>query len=168
MNTLDDKNTHKTSTTIHTRQLQQYTQDNYNNKHKTTTTINTRQLQQYKQDNYNNTHKTTTTIHTRQLNNNSHETTYNETCTKVNNTKVGKIMGATWGGGKGGKCPPQIFLYLRKFFFWQLSWRRANKSGVKVGENGCVHTKTGSNQSSPLFLTWLLNPLNTELNPICQ
>jgi len=40
-------------TTIHTRQLQQYTQDNYNNTqdynniHKTTTTIHTRQLQQY-------------------------------------------------------------------------------------------------------------------------
>ena len=27
--------------TIHTRQLQQYTQDNYNNTHKTTTTIRT-------------------------------------------------------------------------------------------------------------------------------
>jgi len=27
--------------------LQQYTQDNYNNTHKTTTTIHTRQLQQY-------------------------------------------------------------------------------------------------------------------------
>jgi len=55
--------------TIHTRQLQQYTQDNYNNTHKTTTTIHTRQLQQYirptnnnyTQDNYNNTHKTTFT-----------------------------------------------------------------------------------------------------------
>jgi len=62
-------------TKIHARQLQQYTQDNYNNKHKTTTTIHARQLQQYTQDNYqqytqdnyNNTHKTTTTIHTRQL-----------------------------------------------------------------------------------------------------
>ena len=70
-------------TTIHTRQLQQYTQDNYNNSHKTTnsnthktttaihtrklTTIHTRQLQQFTQDNYNNTHKITTTIHTRQL-----------------------------------------------------------------------------------------------------
>jgi len=38
-------------TTIHTRQLQQYTQDSYNNTHKTTTTIHTRQLQQYTQDN---------------------------------------------------------------------------------------------------------------------
>ena len=54
-------------TTIHTRQLQQYKQDNYNNTHKTTTTIHTRQLQQYTQDNYNNTNKTTTTIHTKQL-----------------------------------------------------------------------------------------------------
>ena len=60
--------------TIHTRQLQQYTQDNYNNTHKTTTihtiqltTIHTRQLQKYTQDNYNNTYKTTTTIHTIQL-----------------------------------------------------------------------------------------------------
>ena len=60
-----DNNTHKTTTTIHTRQLQQYTQENYNT-HKTTTTIHTRQLQQYTQENYNNTHKTTTT-HTRQL-----------------------------------------------------------------------------------------------------
>ena len=68
-------------TTIHTRQLQQNTQDNYNNTHKTTTTIRKRQLQQYTQDNYNNTHKTTTTIHTRQLQytqdnyNNIHKTT---------------------------------------------------------------------------------------------
>ena len=68
-------------TTIHTRQLQQYTQDNYNNTHKTTTTIHTRKLQQYTQDNYNNTHKTKT-IHTRQLQqytqnnyNNTHKTT---------------------------------------------------------------------------------------------
>ena len=38
--------------TIHTRQLQQYTQENYNNTHKTAN---------------NNAHKTTTTIHTRQL-----------------------------------------------------------------------------------------------------
>ena len=62
--------THSTTNTYnntHTRQLQQYTQDNCNNTHKTTTTIHTRQLQQYTQDNYNNTHKTTTTIHTRQL-----------------------------------------------------------------------------------------------------
>jgi len=68
-------------TPIHTRQLQQYTQENYNNTHKKTTTIHTRQLktihtrqlQQYTQENYNNTHKTTnnnthtTTIHTRKL-----------------------------------------------------------------------------------------------------
>ena len=60
-------NTHKTTTTTHTRQPQQHTQDNYNNTHKTTTTTHTRQLQQHTQDNYNNTHKTTTTIHTRQL-----------------------------------------------------------------------------------------------------
>ena len=53
-------------TTIHTRKLQQYTQDNYNNSHKTTTTIHTKQLQRYIQDNYNNTHKTT--------NNNTHKT----------------------------------------------------------------------------------------------
>jgi len=31
-------------TKIHTRKLQQYTQDNYNNTHKTTTTIHTRHL----------------------------------------------------------------------------------------------------------------------------
>jgi len=37
-------------TTIHARQLQQYTQDNYSNTH-----------------NYNNTDNTTATIHTRQL-----------------------------------------------------------------------------------------------------
>jgi len=42
-------------TTIHTRQLQQYTQDNCNNTHEATTKIDTRQLQQYTQDNYNNT-----------------------------------------------------------------------------------------------------------------
>ena len=67
-------NTHKTTTTIHTRQLQQYTQDNYKNTHKTTTTIHarqlttthTRQLQQYTQDNCNNTHKT--------INNNTRKT----------------------------------------------------------------------------------------------
>ena len=66
-------------TTIHTRQLQQYTQDNYNNTHynnthKTTTTIHTttihtRQLQQYTQDNYNNTHKPTRYIAEHQKNN---------------------------------------------------------------------------------------------------
>jgi len=38
---------HKITTTVRTRHLQQYTQDNYNNTHKTTTTIHTRQLQQY-------------------------------------------------------------------------------------------------------------------------
>ena len=48
----------KVTTTIQTRQLQQYTQDNYKNSHKRTTTIHTNQLQQYKQDNYNNIHKT--------------------------------------------------------------------------------------------------------------
>ena len=55
-------------TTIHTRQLQQYTQDNYNNTHKTTTKIHTRQL---------------TTIHTRHLKiRHVH---------KVNTTKVRKL-----------------------------------------------------------------------------
>jgi len=83
---------------MHTRQLQQYTQDNYNNTHKTTTTIHTRQLQQYTQDNHNNTHKTTTTIHTanqqqlhtRQLKttNNTCETNYNTTCTEGKNTQI--------------------------------------------------------------------------------
>ena len=80
-------NTQKTTTTIHirkltvihTRQLEQYTQDNYNNTHKKTNS---------------NTHKTTTTLHTRQLatihtrqlttihrtnNNNIHKTTNNNT-----------------------------------------------------------------------------------------
>jgi len=55
-------NTHKTTTTIHTKQLQQYTQENYNNTHKTTTTIHTWKRQQYTQDNYNNTHGQLTTI----------------------------------------------------------------------------------------------------------
>jgi len=41
-------------TTIHARQLQQYTQDNYNNTHGQPTTIT--------QDNYNNTHGQPTTI----------------------------------------------------------------------------------------------------------
>jgi len=45
-----------TTTKIHTRQLQQYTHDNYNNTGKQTTTIHTRQLQQHTQDNNNNTH----------------------------------------------------------------------------------------------------------------
>ena len=40
----------------------QYTQDNYNNTHKTTTTIHTRKLQQYTQDNIK-----LATIHTRQI-----------------------------------------------------------------------------------------------------
>ena len=50
--------------TIHTKQLQQYTQDNYNNTHKTTnnsthktTTIHTRQLQQYTRSTNNNNTK---------------------------------------------------------------------------------------------------------------
>jgi len=51
-----------TTTTIHTRQLKQYIQDNYNNTHKTSTTIYTRQLQEYTQDNYNNTYGQPTTI----------------------------------------------------------------------------------------------------------
>ena len=50
-------------TTLHTRQLQQHTQNNYSNTQKTTnnninkkiTIIHTRQVQQYTQDNYNNT-----------------------------------------------------------------------------------------------------------------
>jgi len=101
-------------TTIHTRQLQQYTQDNYNNAHKTTnnnthnttTTVHRTQLQRYTQDNYNNIYKTTTTIHTRQLqqytqdnqqklftrqlktSNNTRETNYNTTCTKGKNTQA--------------------------------------------------------------------------------
>jgi len=65
--------THKTTTTIHTRQPQQYIQDS--NRQNTTITIHTRQLQQctrpnqqqlhtrqqqqYTQDNHNNTYKTT-------------------------------------------------------------------------------------------------------------
>jgi len=77
-------------TTLHTKQLQQYTQDNFNNTHKTTTTIHTRQLQQYTQHNYNNTHNTTnnnthnttTTIHT------THLTT--QPVQTVNNTTVRK------------------------------------------------------------------------------
>jgi hypothetical protein len=54
-------------TTMHTRQLQQYTHDNYNNTHVTTTTIHTWQL---------------TTIHTRHLK--------IQHVQKVNNTKVRK------------------------------------------------------------------------------
>jgi hypothetical protein len=55
-----NNNTHKITTIqekqliIHTRQLQQYTQDNYNNTHTTTTTIHTRQLQQYTRPTNNN------------------------------------------------------------------------------------------------------------------
>ena len=52
-----------TTAKIHSKQLQQYTQDNYNNTPKTTTTIHARLLQKYTQDNYN-TLKTNTTIHT--------------------------------------------------------------------------------------------------------
>jgi len=99
-------NTHKTTTTIHTRQLQQYTQDNYNNTHKTTATIHTRQLQQYTQDNYNNTHNTTTTIHTTQLqkytqhnhnntqhnHNNTHNTSHNTTCTNGKQHHSHKVL----------------------------------------------------------------------------
>ena len=86
-----NNNTHKATTTIHTRQLQQYTrptnnnytQNNYNNTHGQPTTI---------------THNTTTTIHTanqQQLHttqlktsNKTHETNYNTTCTKGKNTPV--------------------------------------------------------------------------------
>ena len=49
-------------TTIHTRQLQQYTQDNYNNTHNTTTTIHTANQQNYTQDNLK-----LATIHARQI-----------------------------------------------------------------------------------------------------
>ena len=81
---------HKTTTTIHTRQLQQYTQDNYNNTHKTTATIYTRQLQQYTQESYNNTHKTTTTIYTRQLTKMHTRHLKIQHVQKANNTKVRK------------------------------------------------------------------------------
>ena len=66
-------------TTIHTRQLQQYTQDNYNSTHKTTNnnTHNTT----------NNTHKTTTTIHTIQLTT-IHTKYLKIHVEKLNNTKV--------------------------------------------------------------------------------
>jgi hypothetical protein len=40
-----------------------HTQDNYNNTHKTTTAIHTRQLQQYTQDNYSNTHDQPQQLH---------------------------------------------------------------------------------------------------------
>jgi len=89
------KNTQKTTTTIHTRELQHYTEDynntlnkTNNNTHKTITTILTRELQQYTEDynntlntTNNNTHKTITTILTRELQqytedyNNTHDTT---------------------------------------------------------------------------------------------
>ena len=77
-------------TTIHTRQLQQYTQDNYNNTPKTNTTIHPRQIQQYTQDNYNNTHKKTTTIHTRQLTTIHTRHLKVQHVQKVNNTTVRK------------------------------------------------------------------------------
>ena len=77
-------------TTVHTRQLQQYTQNNYNT-HKTTTTIHTakpitithKTYTTIPQDSYNNTNKTTA-IHTRQLksSDNTCETKQNRTCTK--------------------------------------------------------------------------------------
>ena len=57
-------------TTIHTRQLQQYIQDNYNNTQKTTTRIHTRQLQQYARPtnkNYTQDNLKLATIHTRQI-----------------------------------------------------------------------------------------------------
>jgi len=84
--------------TIHTRQLQQYTEDNYNthkttnnNIHKTTTihtrqltTIHTRQLQQYTQ---------LTTIKTRQLTTIHTRTTIHSQayCITPNNCSVGYI-----------------------------------------------------------------------------
>ena len=57
-------------TTLHTKQLQQYTQDNFNNTHKTTTTIHTRQLQQYTRstnNNYTQDNLKLATIHARQI-----------------------------------------------------------------------------------------------------
>ena len=61
---------------MHTRQLQQYTQDNYSNTHKTTNN-NT-----HKTTN-NNTHKTTNNNTHKTTNNNTHKTTNNNTtCTK--------------------------------------------------------------------------------------
>ena len=54
-------------TTVHTKQLQQYTQDNYNNTHKTTTTIHTVNQKQSPQDNLK-----LATIHTRQIRNLQH------------------------------------------------------------------------------------------------
>jgi len=62
---------------IHTRQLQQYTQDNYNNTHKTTTTIHTTKK---------NTHKTNTTIHT------TKNSTHNQQQYTQDNNNTHKIM----------------------------------------------------------------------------
>ena len=107
-------NTHKTTTTTHTRQLQQYTQGNYNNAqkttttHKITTTIHTRQLQQYTQDNYNNTHKTTTTIHTRQLQQYSKYAAVWTDSKGYNGEKVAKLMlelnSKCWNARCKGNC----------------------------------------------------------------
>jgi hypothetical protein len=74
---------HKTTTTIHTRQLQKDIQEYYNNTHKKTNNKHTRQLQQYTKDNYN-TKKQLTTIHKRQLK--------IQHVGKLNNTKVDGIV----------------------------------------------------------------------------
>ena len=115
-------------TTIHTRQLQQYTQDNYNNTHKTTNN-NTHILQQihirwqqYTQDNYNNTyktndnntHKTTTKIHTRQLQKSKYYSIKYTGPNTWENFRCNKLITNT-----ANSCTQVFKLYLIRSFYWR-------------------------------------------------
>ena len=99
MHTHSTANTHK-MTTIHSRQLQKYTQDGYNNIQKTTTRIHTRQLRQYTQDNYKNTYKTPTAIHTGHLTTMHARQLQQYTQDKNNNYTQDNLKLATIHGGK--------------------------------------------------------------------
>jgi hypothetical protein len=72
------------------------------------------------------------------------------------------------GGRKGGPMPPLNIFILRIIFFWLLSWRGANKKlGWDCGKGVLCILRNGSNESSPLFLIWLLlsQPSRPALGP---
>ena len=64
-------------------------------------------------------------------------------------------------GQRGQGPPPPIFFFLLKTFFLGEYWVEDGqiKIGVRMGERGVCVLRTGSNQPSPLFLTWLLIPI---------
>jgi hypothetical protein len=63
-------------------------------------------------------------------------------------TSHGRNLG---GGQKGANAPPIFFLPKNSFLATEL--KRGEKFGVRVAERDVCILRTGSNQSSPPFLT---------------